>query len=243
MKYAAFDLEIATDLPEGDDWHSARPLGITCAGVATESDVRTFPGAIRLGEYNPQMSQTECASLVCHLATQHVVHGRKVVSWNGLGFDFDVLLEESHCPAILARLVPDHVDIAFAMLCDKGFMCGLNAAATGMKVGEKMEGVHGKDAPSMWKKGREQQDIVLEYVGQDARITGLVYEAVTELGYLEWIAKSGRPNKWKIPRSGIPTVREAIGRPLPNTSWMTNPWPREKFSKWLLALMFEQGVV
>ena len=34
MKYLAFDIEIAKDLPEGEpDWKQHRPLGITCAAT------------------------------------------------------------------------------------------------------------------------------------------------------------------------------------------------------------------
>jgi hypothetical protein len=29
------------------------------------------------------------------------------------------------------------------------------------------------------------------------------------------------------------TVREALELPLPNTSWMDEPWPRERFTGWL----------
>ena len=40
------------------------------------------------------MSQQEAAGLVEYLAAQ-VEHGYTIVTWNGLGFDFDILAEES----------------------------------------------------------------------------------------------------------------------------------------------------
>ena len=40
------------------------------------------------------MSRQEAAGLVRYLATQ-VAQGYTVVTWNGVGFDFDVLAEES----------------------------------------------------------------------------------------------------------------------------------------------------
>ena len=29
------------------------------------------------------------------------------------------------------------------------------------------------------------------------------------------------------------TVSEALGLPLPDTSWMSDPWPRERFTGWM----------
>jgi hypothetical protein len=246
MKFCAFDLEIAKEIPEGTkDWHTLRPLGISCAATYDETGHSSlWYGKVNgEGMFEDQMDTDLCKQLVYFLANQQAGENRPIVTWNGLGFDFDVLLEESQCPSIIARLVPDHVDIGFAMFCDRGYMCGLEAAAIGMKVGEKLKGVKGKNAPTLWKKSPGDQLEVLKYVREDARITGLVYEAVTQTGYLAWTAQSGRPNKWKIPKSGIPTVREAMGRPIPDTSWMDNPWPREKFTKWLLALLAEEGLL
>ena len=34
-------------------------------------------------------------------------------------------------------------------------------------------------------------------------------------------------------REGWLTVEEALRLPLPDTSWMDEPWPREKFTGWM----------
>ncbi|MBF9685024.1 hypothetical protein IAI30_11480, partial [Streptococcus pseudopneumoniae] len=37
MKFAAFDIEIAKELPEGcKDWREFAPLGVSCAAIATK---------------------------------------------------------------------------------------------------------------------------------------------------------------------------------------------------------------
>jgi hypothetical protein len=247
-KYCAWDIEIATEIPDGtEDWRTLGPLGISCASAYHEDGYTAlWHGDVSGAGIEERMDRERALLMLNFLAMQQFMHNRPVVTWNGIGFDFEVLLQESDCPAIIAPLALDHIDIGFAMLCDKGYMCGLNAAAQGMKVGEKLEGVSGKDAPTLWKKGLEEQHRVLEYVAEDARITGLVYEAVTEMGHLQWRAKkSGRLNTWKIPRGGIPTVREAMGRPVPDTSWMTDPsfWRRDKWTGWVLRLLEEQGAL
>lgn len=162
--------------------------------------------------------------------------GYQIVTWNGLGFDFPLLAIECHddgLTALIKEFAANHIDIGFQMLCEKGFMCGLNAAARGMKLSGKTEGMHGDLAPAMWKESREKQDIVLEYVAQDSRTTGEVYEAIIDQGgSLVWITKKGYP----IRRPWFPTLRgneygvrllkvaEAMELSLPDTSWMDDAW-------------------
>jgi len=49
------------------------------------------------------MSQQEAVELVEHLMIQ-VQHGYTVVTWNGVGFDFDILAEESRMVEECKRL-------------------------------------------------------------------------------------------------------------------------------------------
>jgi hypothetical protein len=240
-KIVAFDLEIAKEIPEGEGWQACRPLGISCAAtVDTDGDLRLWHGAeqraaFSAGRYPPQMLPAECQKLAQYLVEMQS-EGYKVVTWNGLGFDIPVLGEE--CGDLvsfdnLRDLALDHVDMAFAMFCEKGFMIGLNAAAHGLGLEGKTEGMHGDLAPVMWGQGVEAQEKVLEYVAQDARTTFDVYQAVQKGRVLPWTSKRGRPAIW-IPGQGrFLTVREALELPEPDTSWMSNPWPRSKFAGWL----------
>jgi hypothetical protein len=238
LQYIAFDLEIAKELPDGaDNWKDYRPLGITCA--ATVDDL----GETRVwhGNYSPKMDAWEVEQLLQFLESA----GKPVVTWNGLGFDFDVMAEETsfiasaRAAAVQERvkaLALSHIDVAFQMLCEKGFMCGLNSAAKGMGLSGKTEGMSGAKAPTMWAQGRKEQDQVLEYVAQDARTTAELYQAVLDKGFLQWITKRGGASLW-VPtfRDGqMLTCQECLALPLPDVSWLSNPWPREKFAGWAL---------
>lgn len=227
MKYVAFDLEIAEDIPSGtDDWKSCRPLGITCAGLAKPNSATTAFWGV------PRMTPEQNRNLADYLLS-HYAEGHQIVTWNGLGFDIDVLAEECQSEEYtkaLKELALNHIDIGFAMFCDKGYMVGLDTAAKGMNLAGKTEGMHGDLAPVMWKEGKIEK--VLEYVKQDALTTAQVYEAILNKGRLHWISRSGRPNYWYI-NGTIKTVREALATPEPDTSWMSNPWSRSKFTGWL----------
>ena len=153
MKYVTFDLEIAEEIPEGtDDWRALRPLGITCAATYTsEGRLHTWTSAMNQGQYAKQMNSAECRALTDHLINLHS-QGYDIVTWNGLGFDFDVLADEVNDPhyrQLIIDLAMDHIDPGFTMLCEKGYMIGLNTACMGMNVEGKTEGMHGDLAPAM----------------------------------------------------------------------------------------------
>lgn len=242
-KYVAFDLEITREIPAGtDDWSSLRPFGISCATTVTsDGEARTWHGALQpTGLWASQMSPADCQELVEYLALMQSV-GFRIVTVNGLGFDFDVLAEEcqdARSARMCQQLALEHTDIGFAMLCQKGFMVGLDAMARGLGVGGKLEGMSGALAPVMWAESRESQEKVLEYVAQDARATADVYEALLTAGYMFWTTRRGTQSRypWRPILDGdqhILSVREALDLPEPDVSWMDDPWPRSKFYSWL----------
>jgi hypothetical protein len=233
MNHVAFDLEIATPLPENSNgWVSS--VGISCAATYKSGDEepRLWHGAV-LGAfpYPERMSQEECEEMVNYL-TDCQNDGYPVVTWNGAGFDMRVLAEE--CGHDIGLLTLEHIDMAFHMLCVKGYMIGLNTAAHGLEVGSKMEGMHGSLAPVMWAEGRESQEKVLQYVAQDAILTSQVYQAIQEKKRLPWTSRSGNPQVWFLNDRGLLPVCEADQLPLPDTSWMTNPRMRGDCLGWLL---------
>ena len=235
MKYTAFDIEVATEIPEDcEDWDSLGPLGITC-GATLDSDggLKTWFGKCRddgrkSSPYAPKMSKGECALLTRYLQ-KRMNDGYVPLTVNGLGFDFKQLAMESGEYDLCKELALAHIDIFFAMFCEKGYGVGLQAMADGMGIPGKPEGMDGSQAPRLWKDGEYER--VLDYVAQDVRVTAEVYEAVTRAGKLEWISKKGRRNWWEC-GSEILTVRQALTLPLPDTTWMDQPWPREKFYGW-----------
>ena len=85
-------------------------------------------------------------------------------------------------------------------------------------------------APTMWAEGRREE--VFQYVAQDVRTTMAVATACEARGTLAWVARSGKLRSMTLP-GGWLTVREALELPLPDTSWMDDPWPRTKFTGWM----------
>ena len=233
-KYLAFDIEIAQKLPEGErDWKAHRPLGITCAATLTggEEELLLWHSLTDDGHPADRMSQQDTARLVDYLITK-AGGGYTILTWNGLGFDFDILAEESGMFKECKRLAfeMDHVDMMFHVFCQLGYPVGLDRAAKGMGLAGKPEGMNGALAPRMWAEGRYRQ--VLDYVAQDARTTLELAQTCEERGYLRWITRRGSGRKMDLP-SGWLTVREALALPKPDTSWMSNPWPRSKFTDWM----------
>ena len=176
-----------------------------------------------------KMSPQEAAALVRYLEDQ-TKRGYTVVTWNGVGFDLDVLAEESGMLEDCRELALGHVDMMFHVLCRLGYGVSLDAAARGMGITGKPEGMSGAVAPVLWAEGRREE--VLRYVAGDTRTTLDLARVCESCGELRWVARSGKVRRMKLP-DGWLTVREALELPFPNTSWMSEPWPRERFTGWM----------
>ncbi len=230
-RYLAFDLEIARSIPEGlEDWKGIRPLGITCAATITsEGNLTVYPATDDTGAYSARMTRAQASQLVDDLQVA-ASSGLTLLSWNGLGFDFDILAEESGRLADCAALALVHVDMMFHLFCLRGHGLALNKAAQGMGLPGKLPGMSGEFAPLYWREGK--QDLVLEYVAQDVRTTLEVANAVEARRALRWVSMNGNEQFLRIP-GGWLTVEHALKLPLPITTRMRNPWTRAKFTGWL----------
>lgn len=234
-RYISFDLETSKITPDGDDIQLHRPLGIACWAIAVVKNDGTIGTVAGHGEPlitgkapPPQMPRDKCQLLVRHLQAT-VGRGNTLLTHNGVGFDFDILAEESGMHAECAALAMNSVDTCFHIHCHKGFPVGLEAIAAGMGLQGKTEGMSGALAPQMWAEG--EYDKVLEYVAQDARSTLEIALAIEQRGSLRWISKKGRINSLAVPR--WLTVTEALQLPEPDTSWMSEPMPRSRFVGWM----------
>jgi hypothetical protein len=231
LKYAAFDIEITKVLPDGvGDWSTYRPLGISCAATITsEGEILTWYGKSPEGEFTPNMSVVENRELVKHLQDQAAA-GYTILTWNGLGFDFDILAEESGMVADCKELAMEHIDMMFHVFCLKGYAIGLDKAAKGMGLRGKPPGMSGEMAPRLWAAGQYQE--VLAYVEQDTKTLLELAHAIDLERQLRWHSNSGRPQYLSLPSGWLP-VKDAMKLPEPDTSWMSNPWPRTKFTRWI----------
>jgi len=235
-KILAFDLEIVKEIPEGVNWKDVRPLGISCVATLLNSQPLSmlwYRGYEDLSPSNGGMSIVELQKLLSSLI-EATIHGYKILSWNGLSFDFPVLAEESGMYEECKELALNHIDMMFHFFCIKGYMLGLDTAAQGLGLHGKMAGMSGAKAPILWASPDLADRLkVLRYVHQDAVSTLEVYEESVKQKGIKWISKSGRQNVCWIP-SGWKTVKECLDLPLPDTSWMDKPMQREQFMEWII---------
>jgi hypothetical protein len=231
-KYLAFDIETAKVQAEDEsDWRSCRPLGISCAAIllGDSNDLVLWHGGNDRTCPADRMNSTEASALVEYLVSQ-VENGYTIVTWNGLGFDFDILAEESGMLQVCRELASNHVDLMFHVLCQLGYGVGLDAAAKGMNLAGKPEGMNGAKAPALWAEGKREK--VLEYVAQDVRTTLDLATTCEASGVMSWITRSGKLRSMALPKGWL-TVKAAGRLPEPDTSWMDEPWDRERFTGWM----------
>lgn len=230
-KYIAFDIETAKELPEQTrNLLEHRPLGIACAAtISSDAEPRFWFGKDADGKPTPQMSREDLAVLIGFLG-QSVQEGYSIVTWNGLGFDFDVLAEESGMPQECQQLARGHVDMMFHVFCDRGFPVGLDSATKGMNLTGKSKSLSGHLAPQYWREGRS--DEVLSYVAQDVRCTLELALACEQAREFRWITRKGKTSKMPL-KTGWLTVEEALRLSEPDVSWMDKPMSRSRFTGWL----------
>ena len=233
-RYLAFDIETAKEIPGEDfNWRPHRPLGITCAATLTSdsNELRLWHGNPSDGEPAPRMSRDDTLRVVEFLSKM-AKDGFTILTWNGVGFDLDILAEESGAAAACQECALAHVDMMFHALCTLGYPVGLDKAAQGMGLPGKPAGMSGLQAPRLWADKR--YDEVLAYVSGDARTTIQVAQATESQSRMDWITRKGTKSTMPLPKGWL-TVREALGLPEPDTSWMPNPLKRSSFTSWLPA--------
>lgn len=226
-KYLALDLEISTPIPDGaQDWKQYRPFGVAC--VVTKGSDHRYPLMWFQPGFGKQMAVTMLMQLALYLDTM-IRKGYTVVTFNGCGFDFDVLQEE-YPGGAWHKLAMRHVDLFFHIFCVKGYSRGLDTLARGAGLPGKPSGIDGAKAPQMWLDGRHHE--VLDYCAGDVEMTLALTQMGEQHGCLVWDARSGGSDSVDL-SDGWLTVEQAMRLPEPDTSWMTNPWKRSKFTGWI----------
>lgn len=233
-KFVAFDIETAKVLPAVvPELKAHRPLGIACAATycSTDGVPRLWHGRTDDGRLSAKMSRDDAAEIVKALSSL-VDDGFTILTWNGLGFDFDILSEESGMLGDCQRLACGHVDMMFHVFCERGFFVGLDRAAKAMRLPGKSQTIEPHMAPRLWAEGRTKD--VLDYVSQDVRATLELATACETQRCLRWLTQKGGTAEIKLPRGWL-TVDEATRLPEPDTSWMDRPYRRSKFTDWFAA--------
>jgi hypothetical protein len=244
---AAFDLEIATDLPDDDrDWWGHGPLGISCAGLMREGvdadPVVVFdPGASpQLFEQATKRLTREGATRLVEALSDAVRHGFTIVTWNGLGFDFRLLALETGLVASCSELARNSIDMMFQVVCVNGYMLSLDRALAGMGLQSKIHAIRmndgreapigGREAPRLWQAGEYRA--VMEYCAGDVRQTLALARECERRSRLSWTSRRGKPARMNLEKGWL-TVRQCLALPEPDTSWMSDPVTRRRFASWL----------
>lgn len=235
MKLASFDIEIAAVLPEGiEDWAEHPDLGISCAAVAFDDqpEVQIWSGVPRLDHLAAQRMARELIGLQ--------EQGYRFVTWNGCGFDFRVLAQETGMDEEMAQLARGHIDLMLMVTFSKGHFLGLQKALVGAGMAGKLKRVQlsdgswidemeGSQAPVLWARG--EQEAVLAYLEQDVRQQLALAQWVQANREIRWISGAGNPQA--APFQKLLTVEECFELPEPDTSWMRDPPSREQFTAWM----------
>ena len=164
MAFVAFDVEIAKPVPDGPDLLIHRP-GIACAAIAREGEERAqvlFDPAESPDVFDPAtMALTRDGALrILDALDDAVGRGDTLVTWNGAGFDFRLLADETGRHADCVRLVMASVDMMFQVLCERGHPLSLDAALKGGGLRPKLEQVTLSSGESVHISGAEAPQVL-----------------------------------------------------------------------------------
>ena len=224
MKTAALDIE------------TTKSSRVACMSVAfsdVTEPVRLYQRVGPNGIADWLTSERLC-EIVDWLMLKTTVGGYKLTTWNGAGFDFKVIAEITGMYEECRQLVMNHVDMMYHLFCVKGHPVSLKAACIGSRTENKMEGMVGVEVPDLWEN-KENRGRIVEYCAQDTAVTLQLFRRSLQMGGLHWMSKSGKIRTLMLP-DGWLTVEQAMALPEPDVSWMSDPWPRSKFTDWMLGV-------
>lgn len=226
-----FDIEIANvfQMAEGEDLEQYAPFDISVAAAHADSGELWHWYDVDGGGQPLRCIECGRAAEVLRFLREAQLAGAQVCAWNGLSFDVRWLGHVAGEPKLAAEVALDLFDPMFQFFCARGFTVGLAKVAEGLGIEEKKL-MSGADAPREWANGNHQR--VLDYVAGDCRITAQVIERIVERREIRWRTQRGKLSSERI--TALRPVRDVLKDPLPDTSWMEDPKPRERFYRWLL---------
>lgn len=226
----SFDIEIADeiDLQPGDDLDRHGPFQIACvAAVSDRGTLQHWYARDAAGVPQRALDARGAREVLLHLREAQR-RGTWVCAWNGLSFDLRWLGHAADDLPLAREIALELIDPMFQFFVQRGFPVGLASVADGLGIAEKKL-MHGADAPKQWAAGNHQA--VLDYVAGDCSITEQVIAAIVAGGRFAWRTKKGTLSYEPCPK--LRRVRELLDAPAPDTSWMSDPLPRAKFTAWL----------
>jgi len=233
-RFLTFDTELATIIEDHADgnWAERGPFDFSVAATSDQDGAtRIWHSVAATGAPATIMTRETALELLRFLRAEQE-RGVPVVTWNGLGFDFRWLGVAAGDVALAAKIALDHFDPMFQFHCQRGFPVSLAKVGEGLGI-PQTKTMSGKDAPKAWRDGRHAD--VIEYVRGDVQLTAKVIRRIVESGGVRWRTRAGSLGGEPMPK--LLPVRELLGHPLPDTSWMSDPIPRSKFHDWIPGLV------
>ena len=241
MNIVSFDIEIYNDILEGTNPHPSELIPSVAACCIDLSNVEYFWD-------KPYMSR-DTAKNLCNSLLQLDKTGYKIFGWNILSFDIPVLAFYSDMVEEMGRLALRSIDPMFTFHAVKGYFLGLDAALIGagletklhqvkLNDGTTMFSMSGAKAPEMWRNG--EYSAVMEYLSYDVWQPYKLAGAIASNGGIKWTSKAG---KSQFAPMKLVTVKETIGYPNVDQSWMSAPKNRKDFYSWIPeTVLGEEGI-
>jgi hypothetical protein len=152
--------------------------------------------------------------------------GYKLFTWNGTGFDYQLLARLTGRYTECRYLCEQSYDLCFQAGCMQGYPVGLGAVAKGFGLAEKE--LLGASAPLLWVT--DEWEKVVEYGKMDAVRTRDVTLAVMKHRGICWITRRGGQSF--LPIHKILTVSQCLNLIRKYPEWIDHPFDPEETVKW-----------
>ena len=181
MTIVSISLQTDELIPESGDLSN---LKILCVSIFSTEAQMWLPPNNKFKRAN-HLSQQQVSEIVDELSKA------KVVSWNGLGFDLQVLYHNC-CDSEkkkIKKIAKKHTDLGFAFMCENGYMTSLT------RLGFNTE-ITSSSIPILWKASRVGQDLVVKTNLEKSKFLIQMYQKIINNKKLEYNSKSGSILTW-----------------------------------------------
>src|SRR5258706_3075981 len=215
-QYVSYDIELFEQMEDGNN-DLSKLIPSTAALCTNYEDITYY-------DNDPHMTKETANKLVDTMLEWHRKE-YKVLTWNGLSFDLQLLGLYADRIEDCGRIALNHYDMMFLVVAHKGFFLGLDKALVGANIQGKLHDVvlndnstfsqmEGSKAPMLWKN--KEFSAVREYLRVDVESPLKLAYYIEKEKQIKWTSNAGKINRCF---TDMLTVKECLKLPLPDTSW------------------------